>query len=247
MESFCFKYYETENIFRFRYPDRKLCHFETKSGLMVGIDWHLVKNAFFCCIRGTSNCSSRQELSFDLISKKQLVELRAGGKLTFFVLKKKIGSPFHEYTFFASTQVYLDCLSSSLELHRLNLSPALVHAIFLISHDCLVLAKLRNVILVEAQEDHLLHLERCHTRPRVSDEERQSRNVSSISSLLPQPSMSKYISPNRRIFAWASSWTLSTQTSATQSSDNIFLRLRSSNRFILSVGVFGTHKSLRSM
>ena len=61
------------------------------TGLMVGIDWHRLasrKNAFFCRIRGTyapinqpniSNCSSRQELSFELISEKQLVELRAGG------------------------------------------------------------------------------------------------------------------------------------------------------------------------
>ena len=76
---------------------------------MAGIDWHrlaLRKNAFFCRIRCTyapinqpniSKCSSRQELSFELIVEKQLVELRAGGQLTFFVLHKKIGSPFHEY------------------------------------------------------------------------------------------------------------------------------------------------------
>ena len=70
MESFSFKYYETENIFRFRYPDRKLCHLKKSWAWWsesIGTPW---KNAFFCCIRGTyapinqpniSNCSSRQQ------------------------------------------------------------------------------------------------------------------------------------------------------------------------------------------
>ena len=70
---------------------------------MAGIDWHRLaprKNAFFCRIRCTyapinqpniSNCSSRQELSFELIVEKQLVELRAGGLLTFsFSIKKSV-------------------------------------------------------------------------------------------------------------------------------------------------------------
>ena len=91
IESSCFEDNETESRFRFQYPDRKLCHFEKKSGLIAGIDWHRLaprKNAFFCRIKCTyapinqpniSNCSSRQELSFELIGEKQLVELRAGG------------------------------------------------------------------------------------------------------------------------------------------------------------------------
>ena len=59
--------------------------------LMVGIDWHRLaprKKCLFCRIKGTyapinqpnlSNCSSRQELVFQLISEKRIVELRAGG------------------------------------------------------------------------------------------------------------------------------------------------------------------------
>ena len=54
----------------------------------IGTDLAPRKNAFFCRIRETyapinqpniSHCSSQQELSFELICEKQLVELRAGG------------------------------------------------------------------------------------------------------------------------------------------------------------------------
>ena len=90
-------------------PIESYATLKKKSGLIAGIDWHRLaprKNAFYRRIRCTyapinqpniSNCSSQQELSFELIGEKQLVEVRAGGGFTFFVLQKKIGSPFHEY------------------------------------------------------------------------------------------------------------------------------------------------------